>query len=373
MHNSKDLSLEIIIVGGRGSGKTLMETHFEIEYMSHAYVTKLFRELTGRPDAYPRRKVTIWSNYPVSTLWRPPYGGKLIRLEAEKLDIDKLVIWHPMYEDGVVFWDEIDQVADRQDWMATLSKMLTAGIQVMRHRNLSLIATIQSLNWLNARLQWQADIIIKCRDLAFSTWGREQGLAAGEVASATWIDKSGIMTGTPYEENLKTYPLLFFGKRYWNCYETRHEFDIMDLKRKYKIKGEVREIDLSERDADEESNIAVIHDTILQLVGEKKTEVYRQEFFQRARSIGFSGDERKIEGYLSDIGVTFGLRHSRRLLDISALVPDELMAEMQVDEGARDREIRRLRTQKPPLTLQAIGNKYGMTREAVRLICAKPH
>jgi len=301
--NAMDLSLIVIVVGVRGSGKTLLMTHFGLETLRDAWIVKRAREFYGYKK-YPRRKVNAWSNYPYKALWKP---GNVL-LQPETLDIDKLITWRPEFHDGVIFFDEIDQVADRQDWQGTLSKLLNAGVQVLRHRNLSMIVSVQSLNWLNARLQWQADIIVKCRDLAFTPWGRDKHLQPGEVMQTTWIDKSGILTGSSYEESFKTYPMQFFGKRYWNAYSTQHEFDIMEYKTKYRLKANVREISQF-NDAEIEAQLQeqdtmlnnVVYSTLMQFVYNGQDKLPLSEIQKQVKSVGINIKRAQLIDHLEEM------------------------------------------------------------------------
>ena len=286
--NAEDLSLVVIVVGVRGSGKTLFMTHLGLEMLRNAWIVEQAREHYGYKK-YPRRKMTAWSNYPYKALWKP----QNVMLEPQKLDIDKLITWRPEFHDGIIFFDEIDQVADRQDWQGTLSKLLNAGVQIIRHRNLSMIVSVQSLSWLNARLQWQADVIVKCRDLAFTPWGRSKHLLPGEVMQTNWIDKSGVLTGTSYEESFKTYPMQFFGKRYWNAYSTQHEFDIMDYKTKYKLKANVREIsavddsEIEEQLQEQDTMLNNIVSGVLQnAIYQRKDKVPLSDVYKQVKAVG---------------------------------------------------------------------------------------
>lgn len=297
-----DLSLETIVVGGRGQDKTLLMTHFITEALQRAILVKALRQQTGR-RINPKAKVNIWSNYPYKALWRSKYFKKPYMLEPEHLDIDRLVKWEPEFRDGLIYFDEIDQIADRQDWYSTVAKFLTAGVQIIRHRNLSLILSIQSLEWLNARLQWQADIIIKCKDMAFTPWGRTNNLQPGMVAQTTWIDKSGVNTGTPFEEKPQIYQMLFFGKRYWNAYKTEHEFNITDYKTKYNVKYQTKEIDLTGQDKIEEKNLEAINNALSFLIYNNNDKIGSNDFWLRASEFGLQGDHKKYVQYLRERGV----------------------------------------------------------------------
>lgn len=289
---SSDLSLVIVLVGVRGSGKTLLMTHYCCEALREAYAVRKFRQKYKDDKllmySLSKRKTNIWCNYPVKRYEKLILADKSILLQPQPLDIEDIIVWHPKFHDGIIFWDEIDQVADKQDWMSVVSKMLTAGVQVMRHRNLSLVVSIQSLSWLNTRLQWQADLIIKCKDRAFTTWGRSHHLRPGEISDLTIIDKSGIMTGYSFEENWQLYHASFYGKRYWNNYQTQHEFNVVDLKRKFKLKQQVREIDLTDGEGSPETYRELVETTIEYFKYNNPGEKVRSDvFWGKAEEIGF--------------------------------------------------------------------------------------
>jgi len=304
---AQDLSLVHVIVGVRGGGKTLAMTHFICEALTRAYVITKATEKYGERVAYKyrKRKLNVWANYPVKFAWRPPLDGwKPVTLEVQKLDIERLLVWDKEYHDGIIFFDEIDQVADRQDWQSALSKMLTAGVQVLRHRNLTLVMTIQSIQWLNARLQWQADIITKCRDLAFTEWGREKGLDPGEVIRTVWISKSGVNTGYSFEETGQQYVMQFYGKRYWPCYQTTHEFDVAQLKTKYEIRVPKVTVDLAGDSEEEARDYDIVHEVIMEY-GKSGNfrDVKSKEFWDKCEKHGMKASRSIMGRYLTELGV----------------------------------------------------------------------
>ena len=299
--NAFDLCLEIVIVGSRGSGKTLEMTHFVCEALSRAWIILKLRELKGS-DFAPKAKVNVWSNYPVRAWWQPHFLKDAVLLQSNPLDIDRLVIWDEQFHDGIIFFDEIDQVADRQDWYSTVAKFLTAGVQVMRHRNISLVLSIQSLEWLNARLQWQADIIIKCRDMCFTPWGRTNHVEPGNVIQNTFIDKSGVMTGYSYGESNKVYPMQFFGKRYFNAYQTTHEFDIVDSKSKRRVILPEKVLDMTPYNENENKNCEAIKSAIEYFVYNNTGRVSSDDLWAQAISFGFEGELKHYKSFIMSLG-----------------------------------------------------------------------
>jgi hypothetical protein len=148
---------------------------------------------------------------------------------------------------GSVYIDEIDQWYDRQDWAAITQKLTNAVITQIRKRELSLSATTQNFQWLNARAQFQTDTLINCREAAFTPWGRKMGLQMGKVSFLTLKDLSGVNTGYQYAENFRTYSTkLLNGERYWDKYDTNFQFDPTETKKKFSLKRDSTIITLGE-------------------------------------------------------------------------------------------------------------------------------
>jgi hypothetical protein len=120
--------------------------------------------------------------------------------------------------------------------MTNTQQILAKAVQLIRKRKMSITGTIQSFQWLNSKFQFQTDIVVKCRDAAFTPWGRSRHLALGEATFTDWQDKSGVLTGYSFEESGKKVSATFQGKRVWNCYDTTFEFDPTVTSTRYKIK-----------------------------------------------------------------------------------------------------------------------------------------
>ena len=302
--NLEDISIVVAIVGVRGGCKTLLDTHFVREQLNRAWSINYLRHIKGRDKLYSRKKVNVWTNYPVTSYFKPPGAKKIVVLKPKPLELEKLITWDPELKDGIIHFDEIDQVADRQDWNSTVSKLLASGAQMFRHRNLSFFMTIQSLDWLNSRLQWQTDIIIKSRDLAFTPWGKSKHLELGEIAKTLWIDKSGIATGYSYEETGRYYPLLFFGKRYWGSYSTYQEHDIIASKQKYRLNLGVKEITTREQIEEQERNNNALYSAIEHFQFEQPgVKIKSTDFSAKLRELGCNLPQTTWGKALKDIGV----------------------------------------------------------------------
>jgi hypothetical protein len=191
-----------------------------------------------RGEEYDR----IFSNYPVGFKFYPGGGLSPADLQTEPLNMESLYVFDKGLYNCRLYIDEIDQWLDRQEWMTTTQQILAKAIQLIRKRKMSIGGTIQSFQWLNSKFQFQTDIIVKCREAAFTPWGRERHLGMGEVSLTSWQDKSGVMTGYPYDERPTNHERPWQGERWWNCYDTTFEFDPMVTSTRYKMKRPTKTI-----------------------------------------------------------------------------------------------------------------------------------
>lgn len=230
--NSDNLPLIIMYTGPRGSGKTLVQTGDMCRRLIRSYLMKL----AGM--SYER----IFSNYPAGFVYYPGHGLPSSYLKPEPLNMEALYIFDRELYQCRLYIDEIDQWLDRQEWMTTTQQILAKAVQLIRKRKMSITGTIQAFEWLNSKFQFQTDIVVKCRDAAFTPWGKGRRLQLGEVSFTDWKDKSGVMTGYSYDESQKIVSVTFQGKRFWNCYDTTFEFDPMETSTRYTLKRPQKEI-----------------------------------------------------------------------------------------------------------------------------------
>ena len=232
----KKPSLFTVITGPRGSLKTLLLTRLACNKLRQC----LYLRYTGI-------KKHVWSNYPIGFFYRSRMDNKVYYLKPEPLNMESFYTFDAGLADGWVFIDEIDQWYDRQDWAAITQKLTNAVITQIRKRDLSLYATTQNFNWLNARAQFQTDTLINCREAAFTPWGRQNRLQMGYMSFLTLKDLSGVNTGYQYAENFRTYSTkLTHGERYWDKYDTNFQFDPTETKKKFSLKRDSTIITLGE-------------------------------------------------------------------------------------------------------------------------------
>ncbi len=238
--NSDSLPMITMFTGPRGGHKTIVQTGDMCRRLIRSYLLKLMGE------EYER----IFSNYPVGFKYYPGHGLPGTYLEPEPLNMEALYTFDKGFYRCRLYIDEIDQWLDRQEWMTTTQQILTKAVQLIRKRKMSISGTIQSFQWLNSKFQFQTDVIVKCREAAFSPWGRSRRLGLGEVGFTRWIDKSGILTGYTYEESAKEIPVTWQSKRFWDCYDTSYEFNPMETSTRYTLKRPQKEIVLPGAETD---------------------------------------------------------------------------------------------------------------------------
>lgn len=255
MNSSDDLALIVMYTGPRGSGKTLVQTGD----MARRLIIAYYKRLLG--IEYEQ----IYSNYPVGFMFYPGHGLPSAYLQPKPLNMESLYVFDEGLRKCRLYIDEIDQWLDRQEWMTTTQQILAKAVQLIRKRKMSISGTIQNFHWLNSKFQFQTDIVVKCRDAAFTPWGRERRLALGEVIFISSMDKSGIITGYSYEERQRLYPMTLQTKRLWNTYDTTYEFDPLESSTRYTLKRPQKEIVLrgaepTEGNNDGGSPVALIRD-----------------------------------------------------------------------------------------------------------------
>jgi len=290
MISSERLSLVALATGPRGSQKTLLMTSYICQRLIKAHFYKHLRGIDQ----------SVWSNYPVRFFFRCPICNKVERLESKPLNMESFYTFDDELSKGWVFIDEIDQWLDRQDWAAVTQKLISKVLTQIRKKQLSLFGTLQDAEWLNSRCFFQVDLVTNCREAAFSPWGKKMGLDLGEAGFTSWIDKSGIITGYMYKETGRIYPCTFWGKRFWNCYDTNYVFDPLESRTKYRIKAPTKVIEIGQGDNLDaldplksqkyDPNQVILSDIIYELKEKKVSKITKSELWKMAYAKGFIGD-----------------------------------------------------------------------------------
>jgi len=250
---------------------------------------------------------TVWSNMDISFVWE---GNKIYR--SLPLDMEALYTFDVGISDGVVCIDEINLWADSANWMSIGSKLIASIFQLLRKRSLSFYLTVQNFQWLNNRLRWQTDLLVRCYDLCY----RYHNLEPGDIVSQSRVDLSGILTGKVYNPAMpkeSTSERLLRTRRFKGIYNTLLEFDYLDIQsNKYKIDSTtkvIRDGVITEKPTLEaaKNNVRFMLDS---LRAEGKQMITVDDMKSIVRDYGIEQGFTTVGRILSKEGVTF--RRSRK-------------------------------------------------------------
>lgn len=320
--SSDKISLFSVFTGPRGSLKTLILVSIICERLIKAYYLNKYCNGHNR----------VFSNFPVKFWHRDEVNGDVVLLEAEPLNMEALITFDSDLVYCWVFIDELDQYYDRQDWQNASQKLTNAGLTQIRKRKMSLGATVQDLDWINSRTQFQVDIQAECREAAFSAFGSKMGLGLGEASFVKWKDLSGTRTGYMFKETGKYYQQTFWGKRFWDCYDTNYQFDPMETKTRYKLKRNTKTIEYGTNNSlpDNVEQVEPLHsikqDPVLVMVSHACNDfkklglkmVSKIDIRKKLTEFGYEGNWQKIGMTLDKIGV-FKTNSTGNVYSIEAL------------------------------------------------------
>lgn len=209
----------ILCTGPRGSNKSLMASILGIGEMA--------------------ADIPFWSNLPIDT------GNRftdLPRLQSKELDLIKLYSMGKDLEEGATYLlDEFDKIcASRWSAASNINRVLDwLGTQI-RKFGTSFILTAQNYWHIDPIWRDQIDIVIFCKDLSHSPWGKSKHLQRGELGYIDVYDKSGFKTGfenDPYVNRGATaYTHCYVqGKPFWGTYDTKKVLGIEAMFRRLKF------------------------------------------------------------------------------------------------------------------------------------------
>lgn len=169
--------------------------------------------------------VECHSNQPIKrTLLLP--GGRFIRVQSIDLDYRKFLTSPQDFYRVLVMLDELQLLANSLRTTSNGNLLLQEMSTQIRKQEMSMIYTIQEMNWGDSRFAYQTDVEVECQDCAFLPWGMEEGLEQGELAICTYKDLTGIYTGRPYYKYAEAHTFMVNLKEtVWGSYDTKNRID----------------------------------------------------------------------------------------------------------------------------------------------------
>lgn len=211
--------LVILCTGPRGSHKSLVGALLSIGEM--------------------RAGIPVWSILPVDTDHR---FTDIPRLQTKELDLIKLYSMGKDLEEGAdYFLDEYDKIcAARWTAQSNINRVLDWLGTQLRKFGTSFILTAQNYWHIDPMWRDQIDIVLFCKDMFHTAWGKRKGLVRGELAYVVGYDKSGFLTGkendpfiNPYAEPMNNFYVQ--ARPLWGLFDTKKALGIEVMFRRLQI------------------------------------------------------------------------------------------------------------------------------------------
>lgn len=243
-----------------------------------------------------------------------PIGGYICGkyYEVEPLPNEYFVTYGRKIPRGsVIICDEIGEFFNRQEWYTAESKIGTSMFGQIRKLDHWIFGALQFFHHLNSRVSEQVDVLIRCKDLAKSPWGRDHHVKRGTEALLEWFDLSGwvspngksarnpsqpqLITGLPYKREV------IYTKAYHEYFNTKL---LVALERKFqtfKIEKTIHKINPMAEQKAELSNWLgnLINDAYLK----GKELVKAGDVYAAAHANGFSVSHMEIKNKLNALGI----------------------------------------------------------------------
>ncbi len=172
-------SMVVGIVGGRGSGKSLMLALFGLMYMNNG--------------------INVFSTMPIGGT----FGSNGDRKEYKAQDLDSPSLWNfdPKFQNSLAIIDELQEYgADSRTSMTIKNQLLNRLAVQIRKRSISMAYSVQSFSWVDTRFRFQTDCLIMARDMCHTEYGREHHYKRGHWCTYEFRDMNGFITGHSWEE-----------------------------------------------------------------------------------------------------------------------------------------------------------------------------
>lgn len=186
--------------------------------------------ITGICGARGGGKSTLMSYFAIWDMWigkrdfycNMPIGGRFIEGEFWSKDLDNAMLYESNDDIMNISMgiDEIQFYADNRESNSNRNKLLNwKGIQT-RKQGMNIDYTILFIEWTDLRWRKNTDIVIHCKDLFFSPWGRDNNLGRGEEFYCTMWDMTGV-SGMPSRVSGRPMRCFYFyGKPFWSIFNS---------------------------------------------------------------------------------------------------------------------------------------------------------
>jgi hypothetical protein len=219
----------IAFVGPRGSGKTLGLVYYEIGRMSKGKVCSC-----TVPIKKEFKDIGLIQSKPFDSIY-------LYQLDGAIGDDKQIVYGQDM---GI---DEFDKLCSSRHSLSVGNQLLNwIGTQI-RKFGLNFTFSAQELMWVDTRWRFQVDVVIVCKDLTHTPWGKDNDIERGTMFNLKCLDWSGVVTGDPYkycQEAYASYTLK--GRDLWDAYDTRKAIGVDEMLRKFSINRKEYEVSLND-------------------------------------------------------------------------------------------------------------------------------
>lgn len=216
-------SLVTAITGWRGALKTLLMTYLCVMDMKHGHKVKSTEFIKG-----PVRR-----------------HGKLVVVQSEPLTFDSVLAMDEDLRGCVLAIDEINLWFSAMRTQTNQNQIMSKFMQMIRHRQVCVYYTGQRFQSIDSNIRWQTDLHIACRDMFHSPAGKELGIGRGEWLQYIAIDKSGYLTGTPYEISGDYNSGVLNARPLWHYYNTEGSINIWEAMSKVEFKRPTKVVDLT--------------------------------------------------------------------------------------------------------------------------------
>lgn len=215
---------------------------------------------------------------------------------------------------AVILTDELQEFFDRQNWMSVESKLGVSEFQQIRKLGFLIIGATQYLSYINARVNEQMDILIRCKDLRMTPWGINEGIRRGREALLQYFDCCGafdvrgsarnignphFITGPPFAEEL------VFTEPLWRFFDSRRLTAIEHKFRRFVLQKEKVPVPMlgnNHGTSDIESKEA-ISDLLSSLRGEQVKEVQSTVFNRMLAESGTNINLNTQRGIIREFGI----------------------------------------------------------------------